>query len=126
MGKKQPLSNTKLIIFGILFTAFMLIVGYKILFNANNETNITSINQKIEKDKGFSQFDKGLELYDQKKYAEAGKYFEESINEGFPVAHALLGECKLHLNDLKAAQYHLLKALAVENGENELIGYYQE
>ncbi|GGH19095.1 tetratricopeptide repeat protein [Pedobacter zeae] len=124
MGKKQPLKGTKLIVFGILFTVFMLFLGYKILFKSNDETNITSINQKIEKDKGLRQFDKGLELYDQKKYAAAGKYFEESINNGFPVAHALLGECKLHLGDLKSAQYHLMQALAVENGENELAGYY--
>lgn len=93
-------------------------VGYKILFNANDETNIASINQKIKKDKGLSQF------YDQKKYAEASKYFEASIENGFPVAHALLGECKLHLNDLKSAQYHLIQALTVKNGENELVWYY--
>lgn len=122
--KKQPLGGKKLIIFGILFTAFMAFFGYKILSNSNDETNIASINQKLEQGKGLSQFGKGLEFYDQKKYGEASKYFEESINNGFPVAHALLGECKLHLNDLKSAEYHLLKAIAVKNGENELVGYY--
>lgn len=124
MEKKQPLRGNKLIIFGVLFTAFMLFFGYKILFNSNGETNITAINQKLKSGKGVDQFDRGLEYYDQKKYTQASKYFEESINNGFPVAHALLGECKLHLNDLKSAQYHLLQALAVENGENELAGYY--
>jgi tetratricopeptide (TPR) repeat protein len=121
MGKNQPLKGKKLIIFGVLFTVFMAFIGYKMLFNT---TDHAFINRELEKDKALSQFDKGLEFYDQKKYVEAGKYFEESINNGFPVAHALLGECKLHLNDLKSAQYHLLKALAVENGENELVGYY--
>eukprot|EP01012_Entosiphon_sulcatum_P025410 TRINITY_DN30723_c0_g1_i1.p1 TRINITY_DN30723_c0_g1~~TRINITY_DN30723_c0_g1_i1.p1 ORF type:complete len:167 (-),score=17.44 TRINITY_DN30723_c0_g1_i1:604-1104(-) len=120
----KPLGSTKLIIFGILFTVIMVFLGYKILFNSNDETNIASINQKLEQGKGLSQFDKGLEFYDRKKYAEASKYFEESINNGFPVAHALLGECKLHLNDLKSAEYHLLQAIAVKNGENELVGYY--
>lgn len=124
MEKKQPLRGNKLIIFGVLFTVFMMFVGYKILFNSNDETNITAINQKLKSGKGTDQFDRGLEYYDQKKYAEASKYFEESIENGFPVAHALLGECKLHLNDLKSAQYHLIQALTVENGENELVGYY--
>lgn len=44
----------------------MMFVGYKILFNSNDETNITAINQKLKSGKGTEQFDRGLEYYDQK------------------------------------------------------------
>lgn len=124
MEKKQPLRGKKLVIFSVLFALFMVFLGYKMLFDTSDQANIASIDRKIEKDKALSQFDKGLEFYDQKKYVEACRYFQESLNNGFLVAHALLGECKLHLNDLKSAEYHLVKALAVKNGESELTGYY--
>jgi len=41
-------------------------IGCEMLFNTSDQANITSINREIEKDKALSQFDKGLEFYDQK------------------------------------------------------------
>lgn len=44
----------------------MAFLVYKMLFNTSDQANITFINREIEKDKALSQFEKGLEFYDQK------------------------------------------------------------
>jgi len=54
--------------FSVLFAGFMAFIGCKMLFNTTDQANIASINRKLEKDIALSQFDKGLEFYDQKKY----------------------------------------------------------
>ncbi|MET0571054.1 MAG: tetratricopeptide repeat protein [Pedobacter agri] len=120
---KTPLKGTKLLAFSILFGVFMILIGY-FIFRGSENSNLSSINKDLEMKKAEEIFDKGLIYYDQKNYVQASECFSESLNNGFLVAHALLGECRLHLKRYDEAERHLIAALEVTDGESYLKGYY--
>ncbi|WP_316795171.1 tetratricopeptide repeat protein [Pedobacter agri] len=120
---KQPLRGKKLLIFGILFGVFMILVGY-LIFRSSESSSLTAINRDLKMKRAEEIFDKGLIFYDQKNYVQASQYFAESLDGGFQIAHALLGECQLHLGNYDKAERNLLAALEVTDGEAFLKGYY--
>jgi len=121
--KKKTLKYKKVLVFSLLFSLFMIIIGYTII-SSSNQTNIVEINYDLKNKESNKNFDTGMVYYDDRKYEEASRYFQKSIDNGLLAAHALLGECKLHLKDLISAEYHLKEALKVKDGEKELKGYY--
>ncbi|GGI29517.1 tetratricopeptide repeat protein [Pedobacter mendelii] len=121
--KKTPLKGKRLIFFSLLFGLFMVLIGY-FIFNSADSSNITSLNKDVKMKNAQQLFDKGMMYYDQKKYEQASKCFSESLDNGFLIAHALLGECKLHLGQYDEAEKHLIEASKINDGESFLKGYY--